>query len=220
MSYIHMKTLQRAMSMVKLPNDLPVKIQRHRRQHQSRLNTRNRIECLRRPTLHEPNGQEFGRSKAEEIPQHDGKHGGLHTDVTMRIEQVGRCAALLRHGGEDHHAVYKAHDHPVYHVVWCGSARVPAEQRETWDPDEEAEGDEVEAEFGLVDAFVEASGVRGGAVGEGAHDDEGGEGADGGEGVQLAELGGSVGDWRGGKYLRDDDCEGDELGGGLVSGSR
>ena len=66
MSFIHMKTLQQAMSMIKLPNDLPLKIQRHRRQHQRRLNARNRIECLRRPTLREPNGQEFGRPKAEE----------------------------------------------------------------------------------------------------------------------------------------------------------
>ena len=56
-------------------------------------------------------------------------------------------------------------------MVWGGGAGVPAEEGETGDSDEEAEGDEVEAEFGLVDAVVVASGEFGGIVGEGAHDD-------------------------------------------------
>lgn len=87
-------------------------------------------------------------------------------------------------------------------MVWGGGARVPAEEGEAGDSDEEAEGDEVEAEFGLVDAVVVASGEFGGAVGESAHDDESREGANGGEGVQVAELGWGVGDWWGREYLR------------------
>ena len=108
----------------------------------------------------------------------------------MRIEQVGKGAALLRHGGENHHAVYRAHDHPIHHAAWCGGARVPVEVREAGDPDEEAEGDEVEAESRLKDAFVAAGSVRGGAVGEGAFNEECHEGAYGGEGVQLADWAG------------------------------
>ena len=111
----------------------------------------------------------------------------------MGIEQVSKRVALLRHGRENDHAVDKAHHHPIDLVSRCRSAGVPAEERETGDADEEAERDEVEAEFGFVDVLVAAGGVDGGTIGERAHDDESHEGADGGEGVQVAELGGRVG---------------------------
>lgn len=169
--------------MIELPDDLPIKIQWHRRQHQSRLNASDRIKRIRRPAFDQPNGQKLARPKAEEIPQHHGKHCCFHADIAVSIEQVSKGVALLRHRGKNHHAVYKTHHHPVYLVTWSSSTRVPAEEREAWDPDEEAEGDEIEAEFRLVNAVVAAGGVFGGAVGEGAHDDEGHEGADSGEGA-------------------------------------
>ena len=199
------------MPVIELPDDLPIKIQRHGRQHQSRLDASDRIKRVRRPTPDQPNGQKFARPKAEEIPQHDRKHRRLHADFAVGVEQVRERVALLRHRGEDHHAVDETHHHPVDLVARSGRARVPAEEREARDPDDEAEGDEVEAEFGLVDAVVAAGGVFGGAVGEGAHDDEGHEGADGGEGAQVAELGRGVGGGRGRENLRYDDGEGDEL---------
>ena len=179
--------------MKKIPNDLTIDIQRHRRQHQSGLDPRDPIKRLGRAALLEPNGQKLGRAKAEEVPQHDRKHGRLHADVAVGIEQVGERVALLRHGREDHHAVDKAHHHPIDLVFRRSSACVPAEERETRDADEEAERDEVEAEFGFVDVLVAAGRVYGGAIGERAHDDESHEGADSGEGVQVAELGGRVG---------------------------
>ena len=185
------------MSVIKVPDDLAIDIQRHRRQHQSRLNPRDAIKRLGRPAPLQPDWQKLGRAKAEEVPQHDRKHGRLHADVAVGIEQVSKRVALLRHGGENHHAVYKAHHHPVYHVFWRSSACVPAEQRETWDADEEAERDEVEAEFGFVDVVVAAGSVYGGTIGERTHDDESHEGANSGEGVQVAELGGRVGYGRG-----------------------
>ena len=202
MHHIDMQKLKRVMPMIKLPDDLPIKIQRHRRQHQRRLDPRNRIKRLRAPAPLQPNGQKLGRAEAEEIPQHDREHGRLDADVAMGIEQVGKGVALLRHGGEVHHAVDETHHDPVQRMVWGGGARVPAEEGETGDSDEEAEGDEVEAEFGLVDAVVVASGEFGGAVGESAHDDESHEGANGGEGAQVAQLGWGIGDRWGREYLR------------------
>ena len=185
------------MSVIKVPNDLTINIQRHRRQHQSRLNPRDAIKRLGRPALLQPDGQKLGRAKAEEIPQHDRKHGRLDADVAVSIEEVRKRVALLRYGRENHHAVYKAHHHPIDHVFWRSSACVPAEEREAGDSDEEAERDEVEAEFGFVDVVVAAGSVDGGAIGERAHDDESHEGANSGEGVQVAELGGRVGYGRG-----------------------
>lgn len=212
-----MQKLKRAMPMIKFPDDLPIEIQRHRRQHQSRLNSRNRIKRIRRPALLQPNGQKLARSEAEKIPHHDREYRCLHTDIAMSIEQVSKGVALLRHSGKNHHPVYKTHHHPIYHMAWSSSARVPAEECETWDPDEEAERDEVEAEFRLVDALVAASSEFGGAIGESAHDDKSHEGANGWEGIQVAELGRGVGDRRGREYLRYNDCESNELWGGLVS---
>lgn len=203
--------------MVKLPDDLPIKVQRHGRQHQSCLNSRNRIEGIRWPALHQPNGQEFARPEAEKVPQHDRKHRCLYADVAMSIEQVSKGVALLRHSSKNHHPVYKTHHHPFNHMAWSSGARVPAEERETWNPNKEAEGDEIEAEFRLVDAFVAPGSVFGGAIGKGAHDDESHEGADGGESVQVAELGRGVGYGWGREYLRYDDCESDELWGRPVS---
>ena len=188
-----MQKLERAMPMIKLPDNLPIEIQRHGRQHQRRLDPRNRIKRPRRPAPLQPNGQKLGRAETEKVPQHDREHRRLHTDVAMGIEQVGKRVTLLRHGGEVDHAVDETHHDPIYHVVGSGGAGVPAEEREAGDPDEEAEGDEVEAEFGLVDALVKACGEGGAAVGESAHDDECHEGADGGEGVQVAQLGRGVG---------------------------
>ena len=185
------------MSVIKVSNDLAIDIQRHRRQHQSRLNPRDCIKRLGRPALLQPDWQKLGRPKAEEVPQHDRKHGRLHADVAVRIEQVSKRVALLRHGRENHHAVYKAHHHPVYLVPWSSSACVPAEERKTWHSDEEAESDEVEAEFGLVDALVAAGSVFGSTIGERAHDYESHEGANSWEGVQVAKLGGCVGYGRG-----------------------
>ena len=188
-----MEKLKRVMSMIKVPNDLTIDIQRHRRQHQSCLNPRDAIKRLGRPALLQPNGQKLGRPKTKEIPQHDRKHGRLDADIAVRIEQVSKRVALLRHRREDHHAVYKAHHHPIDHVFWRRSACVPAEERETGDANEEAERDEVEAELGFVDVVVAAGSVDGGTIGERAHDDESHEGADSGEGVQVAELGWRVG---------------------------
>ena len=181
------------MSVIEVPNNLAIDIQRHRRQHQSRLNPRDSIKRLGRPALLQPDWQKLGRPKAEEIPQHYREHGRLHADVAVSIEQVSKRDALLRHGREDHHAVYKAHHHPIYLVSWSSSACVPAEERETWDANEEAERDKVEAKFGFVDVVVAAGSVYGGTISERAHDDESHEGANSGEGVQVAELSGRVG---------------------------
>ena len=216
-SRLHVQKPKRVVPVIKLPDDLAVEIQRHRRQHQGRLDPRNRIKRARRPALDEPNGQEFARPEAEEVPQHDRKHGRLDTDVAMGVEQVCKRIRLLCHGGKDHHSVDETHHHPIDRVAGSGGAGVPAEEREARDPDEEAEGDEVEAELGLVDAVVAAGGVFGGAVGEGAHDAESNDGANGGEGVQVAELGRGVGDGRGREYLRDNDGESNKLLGGLIS---
>ena len=201
MLHIHMQKLERVMPMIQLPNDLSIEIQRHRRQHQSCLNSRNRIERMRGPALLQPNRQKLARTEAEKIPQHDREHRCLYTDIAMSIEQVSKGSALLRHSRKNHHPVYKTHHHPVYLMACSSGARVPAKERETWDPDKEAERDQIKAEFGLVDAFVAASGEFGGAISESAHNDKSHEGTNGGEGVQVAELGRSVGDRRGREYL-------------------
>ena len=138
----------------------------------------------------------------------------------MSVEQVCKRIRLLRHSGKNHHSVDETHHHPIDHVAGSGGAGVPAEEREARDPDEEAEGDEVEAELGLVDAVVAAGGVFGGAVGEGAHDAESNDGANGREGVQVAKLGRGIGDGRGREYLRDNDGESNKLLDGLISDLR
>lgn len=95
---------------------------------------------------------------------------------------------MLRHGREDDHSVKKTDDDPadlILTVLFWGrsGARVPSKERETRHADEEAKGDEVKAELGLVDAVVAPRGVFGRAVCQEAEDGEGEEGAEGGEGV-------------------------------------
>ena len=129
----------------------------------------------------------------------------------MRVEQVRETRRLLRHGREDDGAVQEGDEHPargsVSSAVPSGARRVPAEEGESGHADDETEGDEVEAEFGLVGAVVAAGGHLGGRVGEEGKEEEGDEGAEEGEGVEVAELGGGVG----GEDLGDCDAEAAEL---------
>ena len=50
-------------------------------------------------------------------------------------------------------------------MVRSSGASVPSEQGEAGHADEETEGDEIEAEFGLVDAVVFSSGPFGATIG-------------------------------------------------------
>lgn len=169
-------------------NDLPKHIQRYRRENQRRLDPRDGVKRLRRARMIQPRGQELPRGEGKEIPNHHHEDRGLDADVPVRVEEVGETGRLLRHGREDDHAVEETDDDPADLIltvlIWRRSgAGVPSEERKTRHADEEAEGDEVEAKFGLVNAVVAPRGVLGRAVCQEAEDGEGEEGAEGGEGV-------------------------------------
>ena len=166
------------MAVVEVPNHFPITIQRHRREHQRRLDACNCVRSIRGPASQQPRREKLARAEGEEVPYHHREDGCLDADVPMGIQQVGRGAALLCHGGEGHHAVNETHHHPVDRVLRRRRAGVPPKERQARDPDEEPEVEEVKAEFGFVDAPVTPSGEFGGAIGKKGHDGEAHEGPD------------------------------------------
>ena len=166
---------RRSPPMQHTPNDLPKDIQRHRIQHQRGLDPRNGVKRIRRARMIQPRRQEFPPGEGEEIPNHDHEDRRFDTDVAVRVEQIGETGRLLRHGREDDHSVQETDDYPadLIRILTMGilarrrrdrCAGVPSEQREAGHANDEAKGDEVEAEFGLVDAVVSFRGVFGGAI--------------------------------------------------------
>ena len=65
---IHMQKPEKAVAVVEVPNNLPITIQRHRREHQRRLDACNCVKRIRRPASQQPSRQKLARAEGKEVP--------------------------------------------------------------------------------------------------------------------------------------------------------
>ena len=123
----------------------------------------------------------------------------------MRVQQIRETGRLLRYGRKDNHSVQEADDHPANLVIRSRSGSIPSEQGEAGYADKESEGDEIEAELGLIGAMVLTRRPLCATVCQRTEHRKGKECTDGWESVQVAKLGRRV---RCRRY-REDLCNGD-----------